>query len=224
MVPFITPPPPNPPLINPGWKRVPCGGKSSKMLKDGCKYCPPKGRAGGGNPVYRVNGVEGTDWFGSMEEVLRFLKSCERKVVAFPTTRGSYEPPLNWIAEAQQQQHKAAKEAAALEAAALLAAQQEQQQRMQELGAAAGPVLEAWEEEEARSGDMTVFAMAREGDIPILNVFLESDPSLVESRKETQNPDAGATPLLCAARAGQLEAVSVYYGVKGTSRGVAYQY
>jgi hypothetical protein len=55
-----------------------------------------------------------------------------------------------------------------------------------------------------------VFSLAREGDLSILNVFLESDPSLVESRKETQNPDTGATPLLCAARAGQLEAVSVW--------------
>jgi hypothetical protein len=188
---------------------VKCGGKSSKTLKEGCKYCPPKGRGPGGNPIYKVSGVEGMDWFASLEDVLRFLKSCERRVVAFPTTRGPHEQPLNWILEAQQAEAKAAKEEAARETAALLVAEQQKQELLQQMGGGGGgaAVLDEWEEEEMRQGDMTVFSTAREGDIPILNVFIESDPSLVEARKDSKGPDAGATPLLCAARAGQLEAV-----------------
>lgn len=184
------------------------------MLKDGYKYCPPKGRVtAGGTPTYRVSGVEGVDWFASMEEVLRFLKGCERKAVAFPTTRGKDEPPLNWVSEAQQAGERAAKEEAARgarESAALLAAEHDVIGGIDGSQVAAA-LMADWEEqeraEEARTGDMSIFSLAREGDTQILNVFLESDPALLEARKETKHPDAGATPLLCAARAGQLEAV-----------------
>lgn len=192
-----------------------CGGKSSKMLKDGCKYCPPKGRVtAGGTPTYRVAGVEGVDWFASMEEVLRYMKACERKGAAFPSTRGKDEPPINWVGEAMQAEARAAKEEAARgarESAALLLAEQDAGLAAGVDGRQVAAALADWEEqeraEEARTGYMSIFSLAREGDTQVLNVFLEGDSGLLEARKETKHPDAGATPLLCAARAGQLETV-----------------
>ena len=167
------------------------GGKKS-ATHDGSKYCPPKGEAG----VYKTNGIEGRDWFGSMTAVVDYLKACARRKEFFPS-----------MSDYQQQQ------------------QQQGTTTMQVTGGkTAGGGVPAGETKTNGGGGgggrraggkegMSIFSLAKQGDLAVLQVFLEGDKKLVnavykggeEEDEEEEQALLGCTPLFFAARAGQVE-------------------
>ena len=170
-----------------GWKQKKMGGKKS-ATHDGSKYCPPKGEG-----VYKTNGIEGRDWFGSMTAVVDYLKACARRKEFFPSLSDF------------QQQHFAQLTGGKAGA-----------------GAGGGGVGGETKTNGGGGGGgrraggkegMSVFILAKQADVAALQIFWESDKELVnavytggeEEEEEEEEALLGCTPLFFAARAGQVE-------------------